>query len=157
MVMTSAKSVSGRSDLLNFIRSLSQEQQESNNSSSATNIMSGQAVSLMRIHTYTSPSLMDDTHGVNNNNNTLLQNEVIVDRNAIQPKVETLKADIRDLEGKMRKLEESIDNLSKLQVRSLESNLFNKANEIQEDLALKKFDLHVGSLHLAALKSQVSS
>lgn len=39
--------------------------------------------------------------------------------------------------------------------RSLESNLYNKANEIQEDLSAKRYELHVASLHLAAVKSQV--
>lgn len=39
--------------------------------------------------------------------------------------------------------------------RSLDSNLFNKSNEIQEDLTQKRFELYVSSLHLAAVKSQV--
>ena len=40
--------------------------------------------------------------------------------------------------------------------RSLESQLFNKANEIQEEISVKRFDQGVGQLHLAAIKKQVS-
>jgi len=38
----------------------------------------------------------------------------------------------------------------------LESQLFNKANEIQEDISSKRFDLRVAQIHLAALRAQVS-
>ena len=39
--------------------------------------------------------------------------------------------------------------------RSLESQLFNKANELQEDISLKRFDQRVAQLHLGAIKAQV--
>ena len=39
--------------------------------------------------------------------------------------------------------------------RSMESQLFNKANELQEDINLKKFDQRVANLHLAAIRAQV--
>ncbi|KAL3199397.1 hypothetical protein MRX96_014041 [Rhipicephalus microplus] len=38
--------------------------------------------------------------------------------------------------------------------RSLESSLYNKANELQEDISMKRFDLHVAQIHLAAVKAQ---
>ena len=41
--------------------------------------------------------------------------------------------------------------------RSLESQLFNKANELQEDICLKRFDLRVAQIHLSAVKSQVGT
>jgi len=41
--------------------------------------------------------------------------------------------------------------------RSLDSNLFNKANELQEEISMKRFDLRVAQMHLAALKAQVMS
>ena len=41
--------------------------------------------------------------------------------------------------------------------RSLESQLFNKANELQEDISLKRFDQRIAQIHLAAVKAQVSS
>ena len=40
--------------------------------------------------------------------------------------------------------------------RSLESQLFNKANELQEDISLKRFDLRVAQIHLSAVRAQVS-
>jgi hypothetical protein len=39
----------------------------------------------------------------------------------------------------------------------LESQLFNKANELQEDISLKRFDQRIAQIHLAAVKAQVSS
>jgi hypothetical protein len=42
-------------------------------------------------------------------------------------------------------------------VRSLESSLYNKANELQEDISMKRFDLRVAQIHLAAVRAQVST
>lgn len=47
----------------------------------------------------------------------MLQNEVVVDRNLIAGKIENVKQEIRGLENKISKLEESIDSLNKLQQR----------------------------------------
>ena len=59
------------------------------------------------------------TQGVSNS--CLLSNEVIIDRNTprgiVTSKVESLKQEIRGLEAKVSKLEESVDSLSKLQQR----------------------------------------
>ena len=41
--------------------------------------------------------------------------------------------------------------------RSLEAQLFNKANELQEDISLKRFDQRVAHLHLAAIRAQVGA
>lgn len=38
----------------------------------------------------------------------------------------------------------------------LESQLYNKSTELQEDISLKKFDLYTKRLHLAAIRAQVS-
>lgn len=66
-----------------------------------------------------------------------------------------MRQDIASLEATVLKLEETLDSMYKLQQRSLDSSLFNKANEIQEDISLKRFDLHVAAMRLAAVKSQV--
>lgn len=42
-------------------------------------------------------------------------------------------------------------------MRGLESQLYNKANELQEDISMKKFDLRAKQIHLSAVKAQVSS
>jgi len=39
--------------------------------------------------------------------------------------------------------------------RTVESNLYNKTSELQEEICLKKLDLRVAQLHLAAVKAQV--
>ena len=39
--------------------------------------------------------------------------------------------------------------------RSLESQLYNKANELQEDISGKRFDQKVAQIHLAAVRAQV--
>lgn len=41
-------------------------------------------------------------------------------------------------------------------MRGLESQLYNKANELQEDISMKKFDLRAKQIHLSAVKAQVS-
>ncbi|XP_037077293.1 SH3 and cysteine-rich domain-containing protein-like, partial [Pollicipes pollicipes] len=41
-----------------------------------------------------------------------------------------------------------------MQQRSLESNLFNKSNELQEEIGTKRFDLQVAQIHYAAVKAQ---
>ena len=53
--------------------------------------------------------------GVNNPN--ILQNEVIVSPTSLTMKIDSLRQEIRALEGKISKLEESIDSLKKLQAR----------------------------------------
>jgi len=35
--------------------------------------------------------------------------------------------------------------------------LYNKANELQEDISMKRFDLRVAQIHLAAVRAQVST
>ncbi|EEC02528.1 stac, putative [Ixodes scapularis] len=82
---------------------------------------------------------------------------MVVDRLAslsVAARAESLKQDIGQLETQVRQLQETLDALLRLQQRSLESSLYNKANELQEDISLKRFDLHVAQIHLAAVKAQ---
>lgn len=39
--------------------------------------------------------------------------------------------------------------------RSLESALYNKANELQDEISVKKYDLRVAQMQLAAVRAQV--
>lgn len=66
-----------------------------------------------------------------------------------------LDKDRSELEEKIEKLEERLESLGKLLSRSLESRLHNKVNELQEEICQRKFDLLVGQLHLAAVRSQL--
>lgn len=52
-------------------------------------------------------------------------------------------------------MKESIDALARNQQRGLDSSLYNKANELQEDISMKKFDLRAKQIHLSAVRAQV--
>ena len=41
--------------------------------------------------------------------------------------------------------------------RSLESQLYNKANEVQEDISGKRFEQKMAQIHLAAVRAQVGN
>lgn len=69
-----------------------------------------------------------------------------------QPKLEL---DRESLEEKITKFEERIESLGKMLIRSHESKLHNKVNEIQEELCQRKFDLYVAQIHLSAVRSQL--
>lgn len=66
-----------------------------------------------------------------------------------------LDRDRSALEEKIEKLEERIEQLAKMLTRSCESNLHNKANDLQEELCMKKFDLMAAQIHLSAVRSQL--
>lgn len=53
-------------------------------------------------------------------------------------------------------LKDTVDGLNRTQQRGIEGQLYNKVNELQEELSLKKFDLRAKQLHFAAIKAQVS-
>lgn len=53
-------------------------------------------------------------------------------------------------------VQDSIDALNRTQTRGIEGQLYNKVNELQEDLSMKKFDLRAKQIHLAAIRAQVS-
>lgn len=54
-----------------------------------------------------------------------------------------------------RHYQDSIDALARNQQRGLDSSLYNKANELQEDISMKKFDLRAKQIHLSAVRAQV--
>lgn len=53
--------------------------------------------------------------------------------------------------------QDSLESLMRTQLRVLEGQLYNKSNELQEDICMKKFDLHAKKMHLAAIRAQVST
>ncbi|XP_008476728.1 uncharacterized protein LOC103513661, partial [Diaphorina citri] len=86
-----------------------------------------------------------------------LKNELVIDRLAsldVKSRYESLRTEAAELETQIKQLQDALDTLSRIQQRSLESSLFNKANEIQEDISIKKFDLKNAQLHLASIKAQ---
>lgn len=89
-----------------------------------------------------------------------LKNELVVDRLAavqVKPSHDALKKEALDLEVQIKQVQDALDTLVRIQQRSLESNLYNKVNELQEDISMKRFDLRVAQIHLSAINHQVSS
>ncbi|EAT42175.1 AAEL006278-PA [Aedes aegypti] len=87
-----------------------------------------------------------------------LRNELVVDKGAsiqVRPSLEALKRESQELEIQIKQLQDSVDALVRSQIRGIESQLYNKANEIQEDISMKKFDLRAKQIHLAAVRAQV--
>ncbi|XP_022816041.1 uncharacterized protein LOC111349244 isoform X4 [Spodoptera litura] len=86
----------------------------------------------------------------------ILRGEILLDRMGAQARVnyEQLKKDAMDLEMQIKQLQESLDQLGRHQTRGIESNLYNKVNEIQEDISVKKYDYRATQLHLAAVRAQ---
>ncbi|XP_049866511.1 uncharacterized protein LOC126367150 isoform X1 [Pectinophora gossypiella] len=87
----------------------------------------------------------------------VLRGEMLLDRmGGAQARLsfEQLRKDALDLELQIKQLQDSLDGLSRHQQRGLEQNLFNKVNEIQEEISIKKYDYRATQLHLAAVRAQ---
>ncbi|XP_058459240.1 uncharacterized protein LOC131435409 isoform X2 [Malaya genurostris] len=86
-----------------------------------------------------------------------LKNELVVDKGAsiqVRPSLESLKRESQELEVQIKQLQDSVDALVRSQIRGIESQLYNKANEIQEEISMKKFDIRAKQIHLAAVRAQ---
>lgn len=93
----------------------------------------------------------------NDNSPPILRDELVVERNSslqLRPALESLKREAADLELQIRQLQDSVDTLIRTQARGIENQLYNKANELQEDLSMKKFDLRAKQIHLSAVRAQ---
>ncbi|TDG51781.1 hypothetical protein AWZ03_001841 [Drosophila navojoa] len=87
----------------------------------------------------------------------ILRNELVFDRHSTlsqRSALESLKRESIELELQIRQLQDSIDALNRTQMRGIEGQLYNKVNELQEDLSMKKFDLRAKQIHLAAIRAQ---
>lgn len=87
-----------------------------------------------------------------------MRDELVLDGSTIaqiKPSYDVLSKEAHDLDAQLRQIEEALITLLRIQQKSLESNLFNKANEIQDDISMKRFDLRVSQIHLGAITSQV--
>ncbi|KPJ11454.1 hypothetical protein RR48_15093 [Papilio machaon] len=87
----------------------------------------------------------------------VLRGEMLLDRMDIREarlNYEQLRKDAQDLEMQIKQLQDGLDSLARIQSRNLESNLYSKVNEIQEDISLKKYDYRATQLHLAAVRAQ---
>ncbi len=103
---------------------------------------------------------------------------MIIDRasqQSVRNRLDALRQESQELEVQTRQLTDALETLVRIQakwvykdiqrevfynfdfLRSLDSQLFNKANELQEDISLKRFDLRVAQVHLAAVRAQVGT
>lgn len=95
--------------------------------------------------------------GMQDPTGSALRNELVVDKGAsiqVRPSLEALKRESTELEIQIKQLQDSVDALVRSQIRGIESQLYNKANEIQEDISMKKFDLRAKQIHLSAVRAQ---
>ncbi|XP_069354944.1 uncharacterized protein Stacl isoform X4 [Maniola hyperantus] len=87
----------------------------------------------------------------------VLRGEMLLDRMAggqARLNYEQLRKDAIDLELQIKQLQDGLDALARIQARSLESSIYSKVNEIQEEISIKKYDYRATQLHLAAVRAQ---
>uniref|UniRef100_A0A903XXH7 SH3 and cysteine-rich domain-containing protein 3 n=1 Tax=Anopheles gambiae TaxID=7165 RepID=A0A903XXH7_ANOGA len=87
----------------------------------------------------------------------VFKDELVVDRGAtiqVRPSLEALRRESQELEIQIKQLQDSVDALVRTQIRGIEGQLYSKANEIQEDISMKKFDVRAKQIHLAAVRAQ---
>ncbi|XP_045485684.1 uncharacterized protein LOC110999062 isoform X2 [Pieris rapae] len=87
----------------------------------------------------------------------VLRGEMLLDRmggGQARLNYEQLRKDAIDLEFQIKQLQEGLESLMRLQNRGLESNIYSKVNEIQEEISMKKYDYRATQLHLAAVRAQ---
>ncbi|XP_012252079.2 uncharacterized protein LOC105683778 isoform X2 [Athalia rosae] len=83
-----------------------------------------------------------------------LRDELVPTGTSSQPLMEDLKRESDRLTQEISRLQDSLDALIRIQRKSAESSLYTKAAELQEDISLKRFDLGVAHLQLAAVQAQ---
>ncbi|XP_066601677.1 uncharacterized protein Stacl isoform X2 [Prorops nasuta] len=83
-----------------------------------------------------------------------LRDELVPTGTSTLPLMEELKRDYDTLTQDIGRLQDSLDALLRMQRKSAESNLYTKVAELQEDISMKRFDLGVAHLHLAAVQAQ---
>ena len=68
---------------------------------------------------------------------------------------ELLRGQAKDLEANCKLISEAVESLIRIQSKNLDQQLFNKANEIQEEISRKRFDLRCAQIQLAGIRAQV--
>ncbi|XP_029664193.1 uncharacterized protein LOC115236111 isoform X3 [Formica exsecta] len=83
-----------------------------------------------------------------------LRDELVPTGISTLPLMEDLKHEYDSLTQEIGRLQDALDALVRMQRKSAESNLYTKVAELQEDISLKRFDLGVAQLRLAAVQAQ---
>ncbi|EZA50252.1 SH3 and cysteine-rich domain-containing protein [Ooceraea biroi] len=83
-----------------------------------------------------------------------LRDELVPTGTSTLPLMEDLKHEHDSLTQEIGRQQDALDTLVRMQRKSAESNLYTKVAELQEDISLKRFDLGVAQLRLAAVQAQ---
>ncbi|XP_015177349.1 PREDICTED: uncharacterized protein LOC107066856 isoform X1 [Polistes dominula] len=83
-----------------------------------------------------------------------LRDELVPTGISTLPFMEELKREHETLTQKKGRIQEALDALIRMQRKSAESNLYTKVAELQENISMKRFELGVAKLDLAALQAQ---
>jgi len=67
---------------------------------------------------------------------------------------EQLRTEGKELEEKIKLNSEAVESLIRIQAKNLDQQLFNKANEIQEEISKKRFELRVAQIRLAGIRAR---
>jgi len=83
--------------------------------------------------------------------------EVVLDRvvsETARVRYENLRTEVKDMEANIKLLNDGLETLIRIQAKNLDQQLYNKANEIQEEIGRKRCDLRVSQIQLAGLRAQ---
>jgi len=83
--------------------------------------------------------------------------DIVLDRvvgATVRTRHEQLREEGKNLESCVRLSSEAVESLIRIQEKNLEQKLYNKANEIQEEISKKRFDLRCKQIQLAGVRAQ---
>ncbi|XP_014605869.1 PREDICTED: uncharacterized protein LOC106787752 [Polistes canadensis] len=83
-----------------------------------------------------------------------LRDELVPTGISTLPLMEELKREHESLTQKKGRIQDALDTLIRMQRKSAEGNLYTKVAELQENISMKRFELGVAKLDLAAVQAQ---
>lgn len=83
-----------------------------------------------------------------------LRDELVPSGISTLPLMEDLQHDYDSLTQDIGRLQDALDSTVRMQRKSIEGKLYTKVGELQEEISVKRFDLGVAQLRLAAVQAQ---
>ncbi|XP_051163128.1 uncharacterized protein LOC127282726 isoform X3 [Leptopilina boulardi] len=83
-----------------------------------------------------------------------LRDELVPTGTSTLPLMDDLHRESESLTQEIGRLQDALEALTRMQRKSVEGNVHTKIAELQEDISMKRFDLGVAQLHLAAIQAQ---
>jgi hypothetical protein len=83
--------------------------------------------------------------------------EVVLDRAVSENtriRYDNLRAEAKAVEGSVKLGNDALEALIRIQAKNLDQQLFNKANEIQEEISRKRIELRLSQIQLAGVRAQ---